>query len=100
MTETTSGRPRQDDRSDAEMPDGVDGIAPGRRSADLARRRAAALRLPPLPCRCRDPWSCRHDEPTDERTLDGWRAAAAHLAGLGLPPLLPDMVRRRLLAAA
>lgn len=95
--ETASGRPRQGDRSDAEMTDGADVTAPGRHSARLALRRAAADRLPPLSCRCRDPWSCYgHAEPIDERTLDAWQAAAAQLVELGFPPLLPPAVRAAL----
>jgi hypothetical protein len=36
-------------------------------SAQLHRRRAAALRLPPLECcGCRDPYTCRCHEPVDK----------------------------------
>jgi hypothetical protein len=28
----------------------------------LKRRKDAALRLPPMPCGCRDPWLCRCDK--------------------------------------
>jgi hypothetical protein len=61
------------------------------------RRRAAALRLPPLgPCSCvRDPEHDRHrcrGELTDNM-VDGYRDAVIHLRDLGLPaaPLLPEI---------
>lgn len=61
---------------------------------EMRRRRLAADRSAPLPCGCRDPWTCRHAgvEPCDDATLDRWLAAAALLARLGLPPLIPRPV--------
>lgn len=61
----------------------------------LRRRAAAAARCQPLPCRCRDPWSCRClDSAPDDVALSAWDAALAHLAGLGLLPVLPVEVAR------
>jgi hypothetical protein len=59
------------------------------------RRRQAARRLEPLPCGCRDPLACAHrrEERLDDIALEAWRAAAQHLAYLGLPPLVPAVVR-------
>ncbi len=102
MADTANGHPRQGDRSEPELHSSRDATAPGRHTAD--RRRAAALRLPPLPgCRHRhrhrDLWDCQHaDERLDERTLDAWRAAVEHLQAAALPALPPAPVLRRLLA--
>ncbi len=99
MTQTANGHPRQGDRPEPELHSSRDATAPGRHTAD--RRRAAALRLPPLPgCRHRhrhrhrDPWDCQHaDERLDDPTLDSWQVAASHLAEHDLPPVLPRDVR-------
>lgn len=94
MTETASDHPRQGGRSEPDPQTIGDATAAGRHDPGLTRRHAAADRLPPLSCRCRDPWDCRrHSEPVDDRTLDSWQAAAAQLAELGLPPILPRAVR-------
>ncbi len=67
------------------------------RLAPLHRRREAAHRLPPLVCRCTDPWPCRHsDAPPTEHADDAWQAAAATLLRLGLPPAPDVAVMRRL----
>jgi hypothetical protein len=64
---------------------------------DLARRRRAAHRLEPLPCGCRDPWSCTHRlEELDDARLDAAEAARQHLARLGLLALLPAADERGL----
>ena len=67
-------------------------------SDPLTYRRQAAHRLEPLPCGCLDPWPCHHrrPEPLDDVTLDSWESAAAQLASLGLPPVLPPAVERAL----
>jgi hypothetical protein len=65
----------------------------------LRRRRAAAQRMPPLDCGCRDPWPCRcyATEPQlSEHALDGWRDAALKVLSGGHVPLLPIEVRRAL----
>lgn len=60
-------------------------------------RRAAAQRVAPLDCGCRDPWPCRcSDPPLSEAALDGWAAAARHVLASGQVPLLPLEVRRAL----
>ncbi len=57
-------------------------------------RRAGALRLPPLECGHRDPWSADHrrEYPSD-RMIDGYRDALAHLDYHGLigAPILPEL---------
>lgn len=51
------------------------------------RRFAAARRLPPLECRCSDPWTCRcSDPPLSSRMVDGYRDAVLHLLAEGLLP--------------
>ena len=63
----------------------------------LYRRRQAAYRSEPRPCGCRDPWGCAHGRAAlDDVELDGWEAACAQLAGLGLPPLVPAHIRAAL----
>ena len=58
--------------------------------AQLARRRSAIHRLPPLECGCVDPWRCHCDEPELlERRIDGLSAAIAHLLDAGLTPIVP-----------
>jgi len=65
---------------------------------EWSRRREAAKRLPPLECGCRDPWPCRCHGPTVEsdNQIDGWAAAARHLALNGLLPVLPVEAMRAL----
>ena len=65
-------------------------------SAQLARRRQAAQRMPALECGCVDPWTnCRCGDATDpsEAMVDGYRAAVELLASQGLTaaPFLPEM---------
>ena len=63
----------------------------------LRARRAAARRLVPLDCGCRDPWPCRCTcTPLSQWALDGWRDAAAHLLDTGWMPVLPIEVCRAL----
>lgn len=59
----------------------------------LRNRRAAGLRLTPLPCGCRDPWPCKCDAPLSNRMVDGYRDAVAHLRAHDLlaAPLLPEL---------
>ena len=55
-------------------------------------RHAAAHRLPPLHCGCRDTWTCRcgdNPEPTS-RQVDAYRDAATLLLSRGLQPA-PDL---------
>ena len=65
---------------------------------ELGRRRLTAERSQPLPCGCRDPWTCRHEggEPLDDDARDRWESAEAWLAGLGLPAVIPRQVRAAL----
>ena len=61
------------------------------------RRHAAARRVAPLDCGCRDPWPCRcTDPPLSDHALDGWRDAALRILFNGQIPLLPIEVRRAL----
>lgn len=55
----------------------------------LSRRRRASQRLPPLVCRCPDPWihKCQDREPS-ERDVDAAAAALTLLHSLGTPGLL------------
>lgn len=64
----------------------------------LRRRRHATGRCEPLPCGCRDPWPCPHTMPAryEDHELDAYLAAAAYLARLGLPALVPASVRTAL----
>ncbi|WP_254072914.1 hypothetical protein [Rhodococcus rhodochrous] len=58
--------------------------------AQLARRRSAIHRLPPLECGCVDPWWHRCNEPgPSQRRTDALTAAAAHLLDVGLTPIMP-----------
>jgi hypothetical protein len=57
-------------------------------------RRAGALRLPPLDCGHRDPWTASHARPEPSaRMVDGYRDALEHLEAHGLTgsPLLPEL---------
>jgi hypothetical protein len=61
-----------------------------------------------MACGHRDPVACvaegARNEPLTERALDGWVAAARHLAGVGCPAIVPGPVllalRRRNAAVA
>jgi hypothetical protein len=65
--------------------------------AALHARRAAARRMVPLDCGCRDPWLCRCTQsPLSDCARDGWRDAAQHVRGTGQTPLVPIEVRRAL----
>jgi hypothetical protein len=65
--------------------------------AELRRRRAAALRLPPLDCGCVDPWLCRCDRPPlSERWVDAGAVGARHILEIGFVPLLEPAVLRAL----
>jgi hypothetical protein len=58
--------------------------------SQLARRGAAAKRLPPLECSCRDPLVCKCTQPPlSDVAIDGWRRAAWHVLTTGQVPLLP-----------
>jgi hypothetical protein len=47
----------------------------------------------PLPCGCRDPWTCRcTDPPLTDAVLDGWRDSALHLLNAGWIPVFPPEV--------
>ena len=64
--------------------------------AGWRRRRYASRRLPPLACGCRDlPCRCQRAAPS-ERMVDAGRAAAVHLLGHGLTPILDRDVLRAL----
>jgi hypothetical protein len=66
-------------------------------AAMCARRRAAADRMVPLDCGCRDPSPCRCTAPPlSHVALDGWRDAALHVLDSGAMPLVPVEVRRAL----
>jgi len=53
------------------------------------RRHAAASRLYPLDCGCRDPWPCRCTEPPlPDKRIDAGRDAALHVLATGNVPLL------------
>lgn len=55
----------------------------------LRRRRESTYRLPVLECGCADPWTCHHhDGEPSAAMIDAARAAAEHLLGTGLTPLL------------
>jgi hypothetical protein len=58
--------------------------------AGLRRRREASRRLPPLDCcSCSDPWPCQCHRPAPSPVLLAAVVAAAdHLSGAGLPPLV------------
>lgn len=62
------------------------------------RRREASWRLPPRPCGCVDPSTCRcTEEPSlSDCQLDGWRDAALHLLATDLLPSVPAEVQRAL----
>lgn len=68
--------------------------------AQLARRRAAERRLPPICDRCgaRDPIRCRCYDPQPklaDHQMDGWRAAILRTLPIG-PCLVPIEVLQRL----
>ena len=73
--------------------------APKHHNTDTAHataevRRAGALRLPPLECGHRDPWTASHTRPEpSDRMIDGYRDALQHLEALGLTgyPVLPEL---------
>ncbi|BBY36820.1 hypothetical protein MMAN_09540 [Mycobacterium mantenii] len=53
------------------------------------RRHAAASRLNPLDCGCRDPWPCRCTvPPLSDKRIDAGRDAALHVLATGNVPLL------------
>jgi hypothetical protein len=57
--------------------------------AGIRRRRAATYHVEQLDCGCRDAWTCRHYDGTDEITdqhVAGYRDAAQHLLAQGLTP--------------
>ena len=66
------------------------------RTAQLRRRRDAAMRSEPLGC-CADPWTCRHHDggPSEKMTVAAHQAAQ-HLLDQGLTPMLDIDIQRRL----
>ena len=73
--------------------------APQRVGAQLARRRAAAARLPLLEDGRVDPHApLPQREPANVGELDSWACALAHLQQVGLLGLPPGPVRRALAA--
>ncbi|RAL33100.1 hypothetical protein CVN56_21190 [Rhodococcus sp. AQ5-07] len=63
----------------------------------LARRREASRRVPPLDCGCPDPWPCKCSvPPLSDRVADSWRDAAAHILFTGKCPIVPFEVLRAL----
>lgn len=85
----TERRPGDDDRGGADDlldswvgTEDTAGPRPSGVPQQIRRRRAASLRLPPLPSGDRDPW---RDRPAEWlRELDSLIAAAEHLSALGL----------------